>query len=65
MLKTKLSLLALAVAFVSVQTVSAQHYYQQTHIDLVPHTTTHTDYVPHGNHLHAVPHTTTHFDIHR
>lgn len=30
---------------------------------LVPHTTTHTDLIPHRGHFHAVPHTTTHYHV--
>ena len=42
------------------QSASAQIFVAETHCDSVPHTTTHFDYVPHGNHVDAVPHTTTH-----
>jgi len=62
MLRIKLSLLAVGVLFAWSQSAEAQVYYQDTHLHSVPHTTTHTDYVPHNGHLHAVPHTTTHFD---
>ena len=55
------SVLVIAAVAVTAQFANAQGYYE-THFHNVPHTTTHIDYVPHGNHLHAVPHTTTHID---
>ena len=60
--KIKISWLALTVVFVMSQVGTAQIYYQDTHFHNVPHTTTHTDYIPHNGHFDAVPHTTTHID---
>ena len=62
MLKTSTILVAAVAVFGMTQMASAQGYYQDTHFHDVPHTTTHTDYVRHGNHIDAVPHTTTHID---
>ena len=62
MLKTSTIIMAAVAIFGTAQLASAQGYYPSTHYDNVPHTTTHTDYVRHGNHVDAVPHTTTHID---
>lgn len=62
MCKPMTLILALVTVFASTQLASAQVLFRRGHSHLVPHTTTHTDIVRHGNHLHAVPHTTTHLD---
>ncbi len=62
MLKTSTIILAAVAVFGTAQFASAQGYFPNTHYDNVPHTTTHTDNVRHGNHVDAVPHTTTHID---
>jgi hypothetical protein len=41
-----------------------QQYFPQQQQHVVPHTTTHNDYIPHNGHIDVVPHTTTHFDTH-
>ncbi len=43
-----------------VQSASAQLFVAETHYDSVPHSTTHIDYIRHGNHVDADSHTTTH-----
>ena len=62
MLKTSTIVIAAVAVFGMTQLASAQGFYPETHYHNVPHTTTHTDYVRHGNHVDAVPHTTTHID---
>jgi len=62
MLKTSTLILAAVAVFGMTQLANAQGFIADTHFHDVPHTTTHTDLVRHGNHYHAVPHTTTHID---
>jgi hypothetical protein len=62
MLKMSTIAIAAVTVFGMAQMANAQGYYQNTHNHGVPHTTTHTDFVRHGNHVDAVPHTTTHID---
>ena len=62
MLKTSTIALAAVAVFGMTQLANAQVYSQNTHFHSVPHTTTHTDFVRHGNHIDAIPHTTTHVD---
>ena len=62
MIKTSTLVIAAILVFGANQFASAQSFYRQSHNHYVPHRTTHTDYVRHGNHIDAIPHTTTHFD---
>ena len=62
MFKPSTLILAAVAIFGTAQFANAQGFYQETHFHNVPHTTTHLDYVRHGNHIDAVPHTTTYID---
>ena len=55
--------LVVAGVFATAQSASAQIFVADTHYDSVPHTTTHIDYVRHGNHFDVAPHTTTHHHL--
>ena len=57
MLKTSTLVMAAVAVFGMTQLANAQGFIADTHFHDVPHTTTHTDLVRHGNHYHAVPHT--------
>lgn len=62
MFRTTIGLTAVAAMLLVSWEAQAQYWGQQGHYDAVPHTTTHLDYIPHGNHIDVVPHTTTHID---
>lgn len=62
MFKKSTIIMAAVAVLGTVQMANAQGFHQETHFHDVPHTTTHLDYIPHGNHVHAVPPTTTHID---